>query len=286
LAWNLLYLNILDNGEVCLPTYLGIKIEMNSNRPDLVTADHIGVVYPRQNGSPQVHALKDCNLRIAKGEFFSIIGPSGCGKTTLLKVLGGLIRQTEGTIHVGGKSPEAAREKRAFGFVFQNPVIFDWRTVTENIKLPKEVFRMPITHSDVQQLVRLVGLEGFEDAYPRHLSGGMKSRVAIARVLSYDPRVLLMDEPFGDLDEITRDHMNVEILRIWEHSQLTIVFVTHSISEAVFLSDRVAVMTPKPSRIRLVVDIDLPRPRTAEVRNDKRFLELSGLLRSELESSF
>ena len=259
---------------------------MNSNRLDLVTADDISLVYPRQNGSPQVHALKDCSLRIGRSEFFSIIGPSGCGKTTLLKVLGGLIRQTGGPILVDGKSPEAARQQRLFGFVFQNPVIFDWRTFTENIKLPNEVFRMPISLNDIQQLVRLVGLEGFEDAFPRHLSGGMKSRVAIARVLSYDPRILLMDEPFGDLDEITRDHMNVEILRIWEHSHLTIVFVTHSISEAVFLSDRVAVMTPKPSRVSLVVDIDLPRPRTAEIRNDKRFIELSGLLRAELESDF
>lgn len=244
------------------------------------------MAYPSDNGSPPLEVLEGINLDVTEGEFLSIVGPSGCGKSTLLRLIGGLRQHSSGELNINQKTPDEARKDRTFGFVFQNPVIFEWRTVSDNIKLPGEIFKEPISEARVEELIQIVGLVGFENAYPRQLSGGMQSRVAIARVLSYNPKILLMDEPFGDLDDITRERMNLELLRIWDSTNLTIIFVTHSISEAVFLSDRVAVMSSKPSRIKDLLPIDLQRPRRADIRHKSRFVNLVEVLRKELEIGF
>lgn len=210
-------------------------------------------------------ALQDVTLDVHAGEFVSFVGPSGCGKSTLLNIIGGLLDRTSGEIWFKGQDQHEPRHE--IGMMFQTPVLFDWRTVLENVLLPveilgrnKEAFRLRAV-----ELLDLTGLKGFEEAYPRQLSGGMQQRVALSRVLVYDPEVLLLDEPFGALDEFTREAMNLELLRIWTATHKTIVFVTHNINEAVFLSDRVVVMTPRPGQIAKVLDVGLPRPRTREV---------------------
>lgn len=217
--------------------------------------------------------LDNIDLEVPQGEFVSVIGPSGCGKSTLLRIFADLLPATSGTAEVDGMTPEAARLDRRLGVVFQAPNLMPWRNVLRNVMLPLEVARL--SRHDRQQLamdkLRLVGLEGYERHAPRQLSGGMQQRVAIARALTTDPSVLLMDEPFGALDEITRERLNVELMSIWERLHPTILFITHSIPEAVFLSTRVAVMSARPGRIVEVVDIDFAGPRTAETRNDPRF---------------
>jgi NitT/TauT family transport system ATP-binding protein len=230
----------------------------------------------KEFGRGHVQALTGIDLEIRAGEFVSLIGPSGCGKSTLLRIVGDLIHPSGGEVVVNGKSAHQARVDRDYGIVFQDAVLFDWRTVEKNIALPLETMgRDRRTRSDrVRELVDLVDLKGFEHHHPWQLSGGMQQRVSIARALSFDPALLLMDEPFGALDEMTRERLNLELLRIWERSGSTVVFVTHSIAEAVFLSTRVVVMSPRPGRIVGVVDIDVPQPRTVETREQPRFAEL------------
>ncbi|HUP31493.1 MAG TPA: ABC transporter ATP-binding protein [Gaiellaceae bacterium] len=230
----------------------------------------------KQFGKGGVTALQDVDLEIRPGEFISLIGPSGCGKSTLLRVVGDLIQPTSGTVEVNGKTAARARADRDYGIVFQDSVLFDWRTVAKNIGLPLELagWRRERRRQRVQEMLDLVELTGFETHHPWQLSGGMQQRVSIARALSFDPALLLMDEPFGALDEMTRERLNLELLRIWQASGSTVIFVTHSISEAVFLSTRVVVMSPRPGRITGIVDVDLPQPRTGGTREEPRFAEL------------
>jgi len=229
-------------------------------------------------------ALQRIELEIAEREFVSLIGPSGCGKSTLLRIVGDLIEPTSGTVTVNGKPARQARADRDYGIVFQDPVLYDWRTVAKNVALPLEMARWSRQRRNerVQKMLELVELQGFENHRPWQLSGGMQQRVSIARALSFDPSLLLMDEPFGALDEMTRERLNMELLSIWDASGSTIVFVTHSIAEAVFLSTRVVVMSPRPGRVSEVIPIDLPQPRTATTREEPRFFELVTRVREAL----
>ncbi|MFN2470191.1 MAG: ABC transporter ATP-binding protein [Gaiellaceae bacterium] len=233
-----------------------------------------------------VTALSDINLQVPAGEFVSLIGPSGCGKSTLLRIIGDLIQPTAGDVVVNGKSPYQARLDRDYGMVFQDAVLYDWRTVARNIALPLELMGWDRARRQqrVRELLDLVELAGFESHHPWQLSGGMQQRVSIARALSFSPALLLMDEPFGALDEMTRERMNLELLQIWERSGNTIVFVTHNIAEAVFLSTRVVVMSARPGRITGVVEIDLPRPREAKTPDQPRFFELVTEVRNLLRA--
>jgi NitT/TauT family transport system ATP-binding protein len=230
----------------------------------------------KEFGAGGVVALQGIDLDIGEREFVSLIGPSGCGKSTLLRILGDLIQPTLGDVVVNGKSPRQARLDRDYGIVFQDAVLFDWRTVSKNIALPLEMqgWDRQRRADRVRELLELVELTGFEGHRPWQLSGGMQQRVSIARALSFDPPLLLMDEPFGALDEMTRERLNMELLGIWEASGSTVVFVTHSISEAVFLSTRVVVMSARPGSIVGIVDVDLPQPRTIDTREEPHFAEL------------
>mgnify|MGYP000561858182 CR=1 FL=1 len=240
------------------------------------------VVYP--SADAPVHALSEIDLTIAQGEFVSLIGPSGCGKTTLLRVIADLEPITSGAVLVNGLSPHDARLARAYGYVFQAPALFPWRTVLGNVMLPLQIQGRSKADAEAvarEQLGR-VGLAGFEKKYPWQLSGGMQQRVSIARALGFEPRILMMDEPFGALDEITRDGLNDQLQQLWQRERRTVVFVTHSIAEAVALSDRVLVSSSRPSRIVADVAIDLPRPRTADVEDDPRFVALCAEVRHAL----
>ena len=231
-----------------------------------------------------VTALSGIDLEVQPREFISLIGPSGCGKSTLLRIIGDLTKPTTGSVQVNGKPAERARRDHEYGIVFQEAVLYDWRTVSKNIALPLELLRWSREKRSarVKELLDLVELEGFEDHHPWQLSGGMQQRVAIARALSFDPALLLMDEPFGALDEMTRERLNLELLRIWDASGSTIVFVTHSIPEAVFLSTRVVVMSARPGRVAGLVEVDLPQPLTARTREEPRFFELVTEVRERL----
>jgi NitT/TauT family transport system ATP-binding protein len=230
----------------------------------------------KEFGRGGVVALEGIDLEVAAGELVSLIGPSGCGKSTLLRIVGDLTPPTSGEVVVNGKSARQARVDRDYGIVFQDAVLYDWRTVAKNIALPLEMLGWDRKRraERVEEMVGLVELTGFEGHHPWELSGGMQQRVAIARALSFDPALLLMDEPFGALDEMTRERLNMELLRIWQQAESTILFVTHSISEAVFLSTRVVVISRRPGRIAGIVAVDLPQPRTVETREDPRFFEL------------
>ncbi|MGQ0650931.1 MAG: ABC transporter ATP-binding protein [Betaproteobacteria bacterium] len=233
-------------------------------------------------GGAAVEALRAVDLQIRPGEFVSFVGPSGCGKSTLLKLIGGLIEPTAGTIAVDGRA--VTQPRRDVGVMFQTPVLFPWRTVLENVLLPVEVFGLDVggATEKARSILRLVGLEGREGAYPRELSGGMQQRTALSRVLMTDPPIILMDEPFGALDEFTRERMNLELLRIWQARRRTIVFVTHSIAEAVFLSDRVVVMGTAPGRVLTVIDVPLPRPRAVELLKAPEFAAAAFEVREHL----
>jgi NitT/TauT family transport system ATP-binding protein len=235
-------------------------------------------------GAGGVTALQSIDLEVGAREFVSLIGPSGCGKSTLLRVIGDLVEPTAGEVVVNGKRARQARLDREYGIVFQDPVLYDWRTVSRNIALPLELMGWDRAKraARVQEMLELVELHGFAEHRPWQLSGGMQQRVSIARALSFSPALLLMDEPFGALDEMTRERLNAEVLRIWERSGNTVVFVTHSIAEAVFLSTRVVVMSRRPGRIAAIVDVDLPRPRTADTREEPRFFELVTEVRDRL----
>ncbi len=237
-----------------------------------------------QGDGPFTTALESINLDIARGEFVSLIGPSGCGKSTLLRIIGDLTAPTGGDAVVNGKPAAQARRDRDYGMVFQAPVLMDWRTVEDNVKLPLEVMGWDATRRSARaaEMLELMELGDFLNHRPYQLSGGMQQRVAIARALAFEPALLLMDEPFGALDEMTRERMNSEVLRIWERTGTTVVFVTHSIPEAVFLSSRVVVMSARPGRITKVIDIDLPRPRTDLTRESARYFELVTEVREAL----
>jgi NitT/TauT family transport system ATP-binding protein len=231
-----------------------------------------------------VIALSNIDLSIRRGEFVSFIGPSGCGKTTLMRVIADLEQQTEGEITVNGVSPREARLARAYGYVFQAPALYPWRSVLANVTLPLEIMKLPRPERQARaaKYLEMVGLTGFERKFPWQLSGGMQQRVSIARALSFEPQLLLMDEPFGALDEITRDHLNEHLIRLWEQTRKTVVFVTHSIAEAVFLSTRIVVMSPRPGRIIDVIENSLPGKRTLDVRDTSEFLAVAHRVREAL----
>jgi NitT/TauT family transport system ATP-binding protein len=237
-----------------------------------------------RDGTVETTALQAIDLDIARGEFVSLIGPSGCGKSTLLRIIGDLIAPTAGTATVNGKTAAEARRGRDYGMVFQAPVLFDWRTVEDNVKLPLELMGIDGAQrtARAREMLDLVELGDFLQHHPYELSGGMQQRVAIARALAFEPSILLMDEPFGALDEMTRERMNSEVQRIWQATGTTVVFVTHSIPEAVFLSSRVVVMSARPGRITDIIDVDLPRPRTIATREERRYFELVTAVREAL----
>jgi len=238
----------------------------------LIDGQNITKVYATATG-PLV-ALDDVSFSVREGEFISLVGPSGCGKSTLLSILGGLEERSDGDLVLAGKRLDSPRPD--IGMMFQTSVLFPWRSIRENVRLPGIILGLDKKQQAERcdELLDMVGLNGFGDRYPSELSGGMRQRVALARLLAHDPRVLLMDEPFGALDEFTRETMNVELLRIWEKTGKTVIFVTHNIGEAVFLSDRIFVMTPRPGRLEGIVEVDLPRPRQTEVMRDPRYSEL------------
>ena len=233
-----------------------------------------------------VHALKNVNLEISKGDFVSFIGPSGCGKTTLLRVLADLDEPTSGMVNVNGVSPREARESRSYGYVFQAAGLYPWRTIAANVKLPLEIMGYSKAEQieRVERVLNLVELSGFEKKFPWQLSGGMQQRVSIARALAFDADILFMDEPFGALDEIVRDHLNEQLLKLWKSTNKTICFVTHSIPEAVYLSTRIVVMSPRPGRIIDVIDSNLPNERPLEIRDSKEFIEISQRVREGLRA--
>ncbi|WP_310584643.1 ABC transporter ATP-binding protein [Deinococcus sp.] len=250
--------------------------------PPIVSIRDLSMVFQVPGG--QTVALQDANLSIERGEFISLIGPSGCGKTTLLRLLADLVQPTGGQILIAGESPSAARRNRQYGYVFQAPALMEWRSVLRNVLLPLEVMKVPgDRQARAREMLRLVGLEKFERNYPWQLSGGMQQRVSIARALAFDPPLLFMDEPFGALDEITREHLNLELLRLWRETGKTVIFVTHSIPEAVFLSTRVVVMTARPGKIEGIVDVDLPQPRSDDTRELPRFFEIATEIRELLK---
>ncbi|SHI82557.1 NitT/TauT family transport system ATP-binding protein [Wenxinia saemankumensis] len=239
----------------------------------------------RTNDGP-VHALKGVNLAIGKGEFVSFIGPSGCGKTTFLRCVAGLEHPTGGTLTVNGMSPDEARRARAYGYVFQAAGLYPWRTIGGNIRLPLEIMGFPKAEQAerTRRVLELVDLAGFEKKYPWQLSGGMQQRASIARALAFDADILLMDEPFGALDEIVRDRLNEELLRLWDRTGKTIGFVTHSIPEAVYLSTKIVVMSPRPGRITDVIDSPLPRERPLDIRDSRAFIEIAHRVREGLRA--
>lgn len=252
------------------------------SEPPIVSIRDLQKVFPVPGG--ETVALKDANLSIQKGEFISLIGPSGCGKTTLLRLMADLEQPTGGELLIAGRSADEARRERQYGYVFQAPALMEWRTVLKNVLLPLEVMNVPGDRlGRAREMLKLVGLEKFERNYPWQLSGGMQQRVSIARALAFDPPLLFMDEPFGALDEITREKLNLELLRLWRETGKTVIFVTHSIPEAVFLSTRVVVMTARPGRIEGIVDIDLPHPRSDDTREDPRFFTLATEIRELLK---
>jgi NitT/TauT family transport system ATP-binding protein len=254
--------------------------------PRRLAVDVSSVSLTFETSDGQVDALSNVSLQIAEGEFVSFIGPSGCGKTTMLRVIADLQQPTSGTLLVNGVSAEQARLERRYGYVFQAPALFPWRTIEKNLKLPLEI--MGFSDSEQKQraarYLALVNLTGFERKFPWQLSGGMQQRVSIARALSFDPALLLMDEPFGALDEIVRDHLNEQLLQLWDKTGKTVLFVTHSIPEAVFLSTKIVVMSPRPGRIIDIIDCNFPRDRTLEIRETPEFLKIAQRVRVGLRA--
>lgn len=249
-----------------------------------ICINNVSMVYPGE-GNESLTALTDVSLDIRKGEFISLLGPSGCGKTTLLRIIADLLKPTSGTVTVAGDSPTAARLGRKYGIVFQNSVLYDWRSVRKNVRLPLEVMKIRKEEWDerVDSMLDLVGLKEFGKHYPHQLSGGMQQRVSIARALAINPEILLMDEPFSALDEFTREKLHEDLLRIWRRTNKTVVFVTHNIAEAVYLSDRVCVLSPHPGRLSSIVEITLPRPRVREMRDSSEFFALVSKIRNSFE---
>lgn len=248
----------------------------------MIEVEDLSLVFSTNDGP--VQALSDINLTIRQGDFVSFIGPSGCGKTTLLRVIADLEKQTAGSIKVNGTTPEDARKNRLYGYVFQAPALLPWRTIAKNCAVPMEISGQSTAHQNgqIEKYLSMVGLQDFHHKYPWQLSGGMQQRASIARALCIEPDLMLMDEPFGALDEITRDHMNMELLSIWEQTQKTVVFVTHSITEAVLLSTHIVVMSPRPGRITKVIESPLPKLKTLALRDTDEFHQLAAEIRAAL----
>ena len=257
--------------------------QMTPDTDIVVRIAGVDKVFTAGSGSATT-ALSGIDLEIRKGEFVSLIGPSGCGKSTLLRIIGDLTGPSAGSVDVNGRTAHRARLGREYGMVFQAPVLFEWRNVEENVRLPLELIGLDRREREVRaaEMLALVELGDFARHHPHQLSGGMQQRVAIARALALQPSILLMDEPFGALDEMTRERMNSEVLRIWEQTGITVVFVTHSIPEAVFLSSRVVVMSARPGRVTRTIDVDLPRPRNDLSREEPRYFELVTEVREAL----
>jgi NitT/TauT family transport system ATP-binding protein len=257
-------------------------ISASPNR--VIDIDKLSLTFQTNDGP--VHALSDIDLKIDEGDFVSFIGPSGCGKTTLLRVIADLEQPTAGSITVNGVSPQEARLNRAYGYVFQAAALYPWRTIAKNVALPLEI--MGLSRAEQQERItrnmELVNLSGFEQKFPWQLSGGMQQRASIARALAVEPDLLLMDEPFGALDEIVRDHLNEQLLQLWAKTNKTVVFVTHSIPEAVFLSSKIVVLCPRPGRIYDVIESDLPRDRDLDIRESPEFLKIAHRVRDGLRA--
>jgi len=250
----------------------------------VISANNLSLTFQTNDGP--VHALKDVDLDIHKGDFVSFIGPSGCGKTTFLRCMADLEHPTAGSITVNGVSAEEARKARAYGYVFQHAGLYPWRTIGGNISLPLEImgYSKPEQQERIGRVLELVELEGFEKKFPWQLSGGMQQRASIARALAFDADILLMDEPFGALDEIVRDHLNEQLLKLWARTNKTIGFVTHSIPEAVYLSTKIVVMSPRPGRITDVIESTLPKERPLDIRDSPEFLEIAHRVRDGLRA--
>ncbi|AWB48789.1 sulfonate ABC transporter ATP-binding protein [Gemmobacter aquarius] len=250
----------------------------------VIEAKGLDLVFQTADGP--VHALKDVNLTVGKGEFVSFIGPSGCGKTTFLRCVAALEHPTGGTLTVNGMTPDEARMKRAYGYVFQAAGLYPWRTIAGNIRLPLEIMGFSKAEQDerIERVLGLVELAGFGKKFPWQLSGGMQQRASIARALAFDADILLMDEPFGALDEIVRDRLNEELLKLWARTEKTIGFVTHSIPEAVYLSTKIVVMSPRPGRITDIIDSPLPRERPLDIRDSREFIEIAHRVREGLRA--
>jgi NitT/TauT family transport system ATP-binding protein len=270
-----------------IDTEFGERAFSNSKSEDKVEIkiEDLSMVYQDKNGGEPVTALKNVNLEIKEGEFISLLGPSGCGKTTLLRIIADLLQPSSGKVTVRGQSPREVRLQKKYGIVFQNPVLYDWRTVRRNVCMPMELLGMPKPERTkrVTEMLDLVGLTNFGKHYPYELSGGMQQRVGIARALAINPEILLMDEPFSALDEFTREKLHEDLLEIWTKTKKTVVFVTHNISEAVFLSDKVVVLSPHPGRVSAVIDIDIPRPRNMESKQSKQFYDYITKIRNSFE---
>ncbi|WP_135449087.1 MULTISPECIES: ABC transporter ATP-binding protein [Tabrizicola] len=250
----------------------------------VIEAKGLNLVFQTSDGP--VQALKDVNLTIGKGDFVSFIGPSGCGKTTFLRCIAALEHPTSGTLTVNGMTPDEARQKRAYGYVFQAAGLYPWRTIAGNIRLPLEIMGFPKAEQEerTERVLELVELKGFGKKFPWQLSGGMQQRASIARALAFDADILLMDEPFGALDEIVRDRLNEEVLKLWARTGKTIGFVTHSIPEAVYLSTKIVVMSPRPGRITDVIDSPLPKERPLDIRDSREFIEIAHRVREGLRA--
>lgn len=250
----------------------------------IITAQNLDLTFQTNDGP--VHALRDVTLTIDKGDFVSFIGPSGCGKTTFLRCIAGLETPTSGEISVNGMTPDQARQARAYGYVFQAAGLYPWRTIGGNIKLPLEIMKFSKAEQNtrVARVLELVDLAGFEQKFPWQLSGGMQQRASIARALAFDADILLMDEPFGALDEIVRDHLNEQLLQLWARTEKTIAFVTHSIPEAVYLSTKIVVMSPRPGRISDVIESPLPCERPLDIRDSPEFIAIAHRVREGLRA--
>ncbi len=258
---------------------------MDKNKKEIeIKMKKLGMTF-KDNSGNDITALTNVNLDIYKGEFISLLGPSGCGKTTLLRIVADLLEPTDGEVHIAGMTPKEIRLQKKFGIVFQSAVLFDWRTVQQNIELPLETlhFTKAERHKRAEEMLEMVGLSNFRKHYPKQLSGGMQQRVNIARALSIHPEILLMDEPFSALDEFTKEKLHEDLLGIWRQTNKTVLFVTHNISEAVFLSDRVCVLSPHPGRLSAIVDIDLPRPRSIDIKETLEFTRLVKKVRDSFE---
>ncbi|MEP3295413.1 MAG: ABC transporter ATP-binding protein [Pseudoruegeria sp.] len=260
------------------------EAQLNDLAEPVIAARNLDLTFHTNDGP--VHALKDVTLDINKGEFVSFIGPSGCGKTTFLRAMAGLETPTGGEISVNCMTPDEARQKRAYGYVFQAAGLYPWRTIAGNIKLPLEIMGFDKSEQEkrVRNVMELVDLKGFGKKFPWQLSGGMQQRASIARALAFDADILLMDEPFGALDEIVRDHLNEQLLKLWARTNKTIGFVTHSIPEAVYLSTKIVVMSPRPGRITDVIESTLPKERPLDIRDTPEFLEIAHRVRDGLRA--
>lgn len=254
---------------------------------NIITIRDLVKTFPDSDGNPRT-VLSGVDLEIRRGEFLSLLGPSGCGKTTLLKVIADLQDITEGSVLVGGKTPAGARKEHMFGMVFQTPTLLEWRTVLENVELPLELRGIPKAkrREIAQEQIRRVDLQGYENSFPAELSGGMQQRVGIARALSTNPDILLMDEPFSALDEFTKDRLHGDLLRIWETTGKTIIFVTHDINEAAFLSDRICIFSSNPAKLVKVRTIDLPRPREEVLLRTKKYFDITTAIRDDFEGIY